>query len=148
MKTKNLLPFKRQEDSFLKPFESIDRALEDLFSMPVSMTGISKMPAVDMKETEKEIIVSVDLPGVDKKDIKLDLTENSLAISCERNESREEKEKGGYHMKEQIYGRFYRQFNLPAAVNTKDARASYKNGVLKINLQKQKPAAKHQITID
>jgi len=147
MGTKNLIPFERQEDSFLKPFESIDRVFEDIFSFPLSGEGGTRIPAVDLKETENEIIVSVDLPGVDKNDIKLDLTEDSLAISYERSQEKEEKSKNGYHMKEQRYGRFYRSFTLPATVKAKESKAAYKNGVLKIILQKQNPSTSHHITI-
>jgi len=146
MGTRNIIPFKRQEDSFLQPFESLDRVFEDLF--PLSGIGTTKLPAVDLKETEKEIILSVDLPGVDKKDIKLDLTEDSVAISCERNEAKEEKGKDGYHLKEQRYGRYYRSFALPSAVKTKESKAVYKNGVLKLTLQKQNPSTSQHINIE
>lgn len=148
MKNKNLPSNKLQRDNFFSPFESIDRAFDDLLSFPTSASSLIKSPAVDMKETEKDIIVSVDLPGVDKKDIKLDLTEDSIAISCERSESKEENGKGGYHIKEQRYGKFYRSFSLPAPIKTKDSKASYKNGVLTITLPKQKPSTVHRINID
>lgn len=146
MGTKNMIPFKRQEDSFLKPFESIDRVFEDLF--PLSGIAMTQLPAVDLKETDKEIMLSVDLPGVDKKDIKLDLTEDSVAISCERSETKDETGKGGYHLHQHRYGRYSRSFALPSAVKTKESKAVYKNGVLKVTLQKQKPSTSQHIDIE
>jgi HSP20 family protein len=148
MGSKELARVKRQEDGFLKPFESLDRVFEDLSTFPLTDIGKTGMSAVDMKETEKEILLSVDLPGVDKKDIKLDINDNSITISCERNEEKEEKNKGGYRIRETRYGRFYRSFPLPAEVKARESKASYKNGVLKVTLQKQNPGTSHQITIE
>jgi len=148
MGMKDLIPFKRREETFLEPFDSIDKAFEDLFAFPDIGTEKIQAPAVDIKETEKEIIVSADLPGIDKKDIKLDLTGNSLSISCERKEEKEEKDKGGYRMKETRYGKFYRAFALPAAIKEKETKAVYRNGVLKITMQKQKQNDSRRISIE
>ena len=148
MGTKSLIPSKRLEENVLRPFEAIDSVFEDMFDLSTSGYGGGNTPAVDMKETEKEIILDIDLPGVDKKDIKLDLTEQSVAVSCERRDEKEEHGRGGYRIKETRYGSIYRAFSLPAAVKTGESKAVYKNGVLKITLQKQKPAAVHQIMVE
>jgi len=144
-----MVPFKERPAGTLRPFESIGRALEDLFDL--DLTGGGKgvnTPQIDIRETDKTVEVSVALSGVEKKDINLDLTENSLAISCERREEREEKGTGGYRLKEQSYGRFYRSFSLPAAVKTGDAKAVYKDGVLKITMQKLRTDKTRQITVE
>lgn len=77
------------------------------------------------------------LPGVDRKDIRLEVTENSLAVSCERRQERKEEVPGTYSLREQSYGRFYRSFALPAAVRTAGARAVCRDGVLRVTLRKK-----------
>ena len=145
MNSKNIVPLARSAAA-LRPFESLGRVFEDLFDLP--LTGGTQTPQIDIKETDKTVEVSVALPGVDKKDISLDLTENSLAISCERREEKEKKGEGGYTLREQSYGRFYRAFTLPAPVKTGEAKASYKDGALKITMPKQKTGKARQITIE
>lgn len=147
MSTKALVHHKPRPAAEMEPFETLDWALDDLFDFPLLRGRSMNEPDVDIKETEKEIEVSVSLPGVEKKDIHLDLTENSLAVSCERREEKDEKGAGGYRLREQSYGRFYRSFTLPASVRTGDAKAVYKNGVLDITLQKQKTGKTHEVTI-
>lgn len=147
MKNKNLAALQQnKETAALKPFEAIDRAFEDFLTLP--SFGGSALPRADIKETDKEILVSVALPGVDKKDIQLDLREDSLSLSCERKEEKEETGKRGYYYKEQSYGKFYRTFALPAAVKPQAAKAEYKNGVLNITMQKQKETKTHKVNID
>lgn len=148
MDTKNVVPVRRWADAAARPFESLGGALEELFDLPLMGTRIINTPNIDLRETDKTIEVSAALPGVEKKDINLDLTENTLAISCERREEKEEKGAGGYRMKEQSYGRFYRSFTLPAAVKPGDAKGVYKDGVLRVTLQKQKTGAARQITVE
>ena len=148
MNTKDIVHFKGRSAGTLRPFESLGRVFEDLFDLPTLRGDAAHTPQIDIKETEKAIEVSVALPGVEKKDIILDLTENSLAISCERRAEKEEKDQDGYRLREQSYGRFYRAFTLPAAVKTEDAKAVYKNGALKITIQKQKADKARQINIE
>lgn len=94
-------------------------------------------PRIDAKETDNELIISASLPGVDKKDIKVDITDNRITISGERKEENEQKSKTQY-IREQRYGSFYRSFTLPVEVKSENAKASYKDGILKIVLPKQK----------
>jgi len=145
MNSKNIVPLIRPAAA-LRPFESLGRVFEDLFDLPLA--GGAQTPQIDIKETEKSVEVSVALPGVEKKDINLDLTENTLAISCERREAKETKGDGGYTLREQSYGRFYRSFALPAPVKTGEAKAVYKDGALRIVMPKQKTGRGRQITID
>lgn len=99
-------------------------------------------------ETEKEITVSAAMPGVDKKDIKVDVTDDTVTISSERREEKEEKEKGGYKLREQSYGMFYRSFTLPSSVKSAEAKAAYKDGILKITLTKQKESRINTVTVE
>ena len=145
MNDKNIVPLHRPAAT-LRPFESLGRVFEDLFDLPLA--GGLQSPQIDIKETDKSVEVSVALPGVEKKDISLDLTENTLAISCERREEKEKKDEGGYRLREQSYGRFYRSFTLPAPVKTGGAKAAYKDGALRITMPKQKTSKARQINIE
>lgn len=147
MGNKDIANLEKRSAAALRPFDSLGRVFEDLFDLPL-MRGGANTPQIDIKETDKEVQVSVALPGVEKNDINLDLTENSLAISCERREEKEEKGANGYRLKEQSYGRFYRSFTLPAPVKTGEAKAVYKDGALKITMPKQKTGQGRQITIE
>ncbi|OGS06940.1 MAG: hypothetical protein A2270_00700 [Elusimicrobia bacterium RIFOXYA12_FULL_51_18] len=89
MGDKDIANLEKRSAAALRPFKSLGRVFEDLFDLPL-ISGGTNTPQIDIKETDKEIQVSVALPGVEKKDINLDLTENSLAISCERHEEKEE----------------------------------------------------------
>ncbi|MDO8803844.1 MAG: Hsp20/alpha crystallin family protein [Elusimicrobiota bacterium] len=132
----------------LRPFESLGSVFEDMLELPMVEEKAIYMPPVDIRETDKTIEVSVELQGFDKKDINLYLTEDTLAISCERREENNEKDAGGYRLQEQSYGRFYRAFTLPAAIKTGDTKAVYKNGMLRIAMQKQKPGRYHQLKVE
>lgn len=146
MNDKNIVPLAKRPAAVTGPFGYLGRVFEDLFDLPLA--GAANTPQMDLRETDKAVEVSVALPGVDKKDINLDLTENTLAISCERREEKEEKGKGGYLRREQSYGRFYRAFTLPAPVKAGEAKAVYKDGALKITMPKQKVARGSRISID
>lgn len=146
MGNKDIANLSKRPATALGPIDSLNRVFEDLFDLP--LVGGANTPQMDIKETDKEVQVSVALPGVDKKDINLDLTENVLAISCERREEKEEKGEGGYRVKEQSYGRFYRSFSLPSPVKTGEAKATYKDGELKIVMPKQKTGKGRQIDIE
>jgi HSP20 family protein len=92
-------------------------------------------PEVDIKETEKEIIVKADLPGMKKEDIEVSLDNDLLVIKGERKFEKEEKEKD-YVRVERSYGSFYRSFNLGVPVKENEIKASYKEGVLEVVIPK------------
>lgn len=131
-----------------RPFESLGTAIEDMLDFPVLERNVIDMPPVDIRETGKTIEVSMALSGVEKKDIHLDLTEDSLAIFCESGAETNERNAKGYRFQEQSYGRFYRSFALPAAVKTDDAKAAYRNGVLTVTMYKQYPDRTRQLTVE
>lgn len=94
-------------------------------------------PYSDVIESDKEVIVTMELPGVEKSDIKITTTDNSVEISAERRSAAEEKrEERGYIMRERSYSSFYRKIPLSASVDPSRAKASYKNGILEIVLPK------------
>jgi len=103
-------------------------------------------PAVDIFETESEIVVKAELPGMDRKDIGLNLEKNVLTLRGERGFEKETKDEN-YHRIERSYGAFSRSFSIPATVDEEKIRADYKDGVLKIVLPKKEQAKPKQIRI-
>jgi HSP20 family protein len=111
---------------------------------PAATTSWS--PAVDIFETEGEIVVKAELPGMDRKDITLHLENNVLSLRGERKFEKETKDEN-YHRIERSYGTFSRSFAIPATVDEEKIRADYKDGVLKIILPKKEQAKPKQIKI-
>ena len=111
---------------------------------PAATTSWS--PSVDIFETEGEIIVKAELPGLERKDIVLHLENNVLTLRGERKFEKETKEEN-YHRIERSYGNFSRSFSIPATVDDEKIRADYKDGVLKIALPKKEQAKPKQIKI-
>jgi HSP20 family protein len=103
-------------------------------------------PAVDIFETEGDIVVKAELPGMDRKDIVLNLENNVLTLKGERRFEKETKEEN-YHRIERSYGGFSRSFSIPATVDEERIRADYKDGVLRILLPKKEQAKPKQIRI-
>src|SRR5438552_14430555 len=103
-------------------------------------------PAVDIFETENEIVVKAEVPGVDRKDIALNLENNVLTLKGERRFEKETKEEN-YHRIERAYGGFSRAFSIPATVDEEKIRADYHDGVLTIALPKKEQAKAKQIRI-
>jgi HSP20 family protein len=103
-------------------------------------------PAVDIYETDGEIIVQAELPGMDRKDISINLENNVLTIRGDRQFKKETKE-DNYHRIERSYGGFSRSFSIPTTVDEEKIRADYKDGVLKIVLPKKEQAKPKQIQI-
>ena len=103
-------------------------------------------PAVDIYETENEIMVHAELPGVDRKDIALNLEKNVLTLKGERRFEKETKQEN-YHRIERAYGGFSRSFSIPAIVDEEKIRAEYKDGILRISLPKKEQVKAKQIQI-
>jgi len=99
-------------------------------------TSNYREPLGDIWETDKEVIASVELPGLDKKDIQVNITDDALEIKAERKMEKEEKKKGMYRV-ERSYSGFYKCMPLPAEVEADKAEATYKNGVLEIHIPKK-----------
>src|SRR2546428_11462236 len=111
---------------------------------PAATTSWS--PAVDIFETEGDIVVKAEMPGMDRKDITLHLENNVLTLRGDRKFEKETKDEN-YHRIERSYGNFSRSFSIPATVDEEKIRADYKDGVLKIVLPKKDQAKPKQIKI-
>ena len=104
--------------------------------LPFFSNNASSMPAVNIREDDKNYILDLAVPGIDKKDLKIDMNEDVLTISSEaKNESEESND--GYKRKEFSYTAFCRSFYIPENVNKEKIEANYKDGVLTISLPKQ-----------
>ena len=97
----------------------------------------------DISETESEYEISVELPGIDEKDIQLDLSDDTLTLSAEKREEREEKKKN-YHLSERSYGSVRRSFRIPDGVDSSKIKADFSKGVLRVTLPKSKEAKAKQ----
>lgn len=104
-------------------------------------------PLVDIKDEGSEILVTTDLPGVEKSDVDLDVSDNMLTISAKRSASIEQKEEG-YLRRERTYSSFSRTVTLPDAVATEGAKAKLENGVLTVSLPKMQIEEKKKILIE
>jgi HSP20 family protein len=98
-------------------------------------------PAVDIYEEDGKIVVKAELPGMEKKDIKVNLEDRVLTLEGERSEENEMK-KENYYCRERSFGKFHRSFTLPAAIDSEKVNAAFKDGVLRVEIpmpEEQKP---------
>jgi HSP20 family protein len=124
-------------DEIRKTQENLTQLFEEYVPMKEWKGRKVFMPPVDIKEEGDNLVVTTDLPGINKEDIKLDLKNNVLEISATREEEKET-EKEGYIRRERSYTRFYRAVCLPTSVK-EEGTAKMENGVLTIILPKMKP---------
>jgi HSP20 family protein len=134
---RNLTAF---QDHFNRVFESSLKANQD------NSTLTTWAPAVDIYETENELVLKADLPDVDEKDIDIRIENNMLTIRGERKFEQSVKE-DNYLRVERTYGTFSRSFSLPNSVNTEAIQATYKNGVLSVQLPKRAESKPKQVKV-
>ncbi len=120
--------------------DSIERAFEDLWPEPVydfekGFREIYREPYVDVFEADKEVVVTVELPGVRKEDIDLTVREDSVEIKAEVKREEEKKEEGSYEHRK-MFQKYYTVVPLPCEVVPDKAKATYNNGVLEIRIPK------------
>lgn len=136
-------------DPFTSLRSEVDR-LFDEFTGSSFMRGIPTMftggagelrPQTDIKESDSEIVVTAELPGVKEKDISLTLQDKVLTIKGEK-KSETKKDEDNYHMVERSYGSFQRSFRLPDSVDEDACTADFSDGVLKVTVNKRKDAQK------
>ncbi len=111
-----------------------------------AMALVDWAPAVDVMETDDEFQIRAELPGVEKKDVKLSVENGVLLISGHREQEKEEKGKR-YHKIERAYGNFARSFTVPETVDAEKVTAEFKNGVLTVRLPKSEKARPKSIEV-
>jgi len=128
--------------------QEMNRFFDDFFGeRQTEMIQGNWLPAVDVSETETEMVVRAELPGMTEGDIELSLQDNVLTLKGEKKQEQHE-EKENYHRVERSYGSFTRSFTLPANVQQADIKATFKDGVLQIALPKAEEAKAKKITIN
>ena len=105
------------------------------------------IPAVDIYETKDSIMLNVELPGVTKEDMALEVKDNTLTIKGEKRLEKDLKEEN-FHRMERTYGSFMRSFTLPSTVHQEKVKAKFKDGILEITLPKAEEAKPKQIRVD
>ena len=125
------------------------RLFEDAFSRMLTepQTNRPWAPAVDIYETENELVLKADLPDVDLKDIDVRVENQTLTIAGERNFEKQDSGKG-YHRIERNYGTFVRSFSVPNTFDTENIAAEFKNGVLSVTLPKKEAAKPRQVKVE
>lgn len=143
-----IVPFRRKSEA-TDVFRGVDELMHRMwhefpFGELETDLGVEWTPKVDVSETEKELTVKAELPGIERDHIDISLDENTLVIKGEKNQEKEETGEH-YHRVERSYGSFYRSIRLPAAVEKDKIDASYHDGILKVVMPKSKEA-KERIT--
>ena len=145
----------------MNPFEEMERMFEQFMGRswmrPFSWENplLSEMaksmdirvPSVDVIDREEEVVVRAEIPGVDKENLEVSLSDDRLTIKGTTRQEKEEKEAGEYTRREMSRGSFTRVVTLPANVDGEKARASFKDGVLEMTLPKLKPSKRTRINV-
>ncbi len=134
----------RQSDSATTPFPTFSQHLEDfLNSYPFHTTlmdrGDAWRPAVDIHESDGNLVLRAEIPGINERDIEVKLEGNVLTLKGERKPETEDR--NNYYLQETFHGSFTRSFTLPETVDAEKIKADYKNGILTITIP-QKPEVK------
>jgi len=127
---------------WLRPFHW-DTPVFNEFSTTLETT----MPSVDVIDRDGEVVVKANLPGVDKKDIDISMTKNTVTIKGETSQE-EKEEKGDYYRCEISKGSYLRTLTLPADVDEKKAKAKFKDGVLEVTIPKLEVAHRSKVKVD
>ena len=129
------------------PFQDLDvierrmrRMLEDFGVAP------APLPAADMYETEKELVVELDVPGFDENELALEVSDSTLTITGERTKEKEQKEKS-FYLHERLERHFERRFKLPPEVDLDHVEAKFRTGVLEVHVPKAEPAKARKVEI-
>jgi len=110
---------------------------------PIGKTAHAFTPRVNVRETDEEIVVSAELPGLEEKDFDISLEDDVLTVKGEKHSEHEEKREGFQHV-ETVSGSFERRLRLPCEVDSDKVKATYKNGVVTVVLPKQ-PEARPEV---
>ncbi len=140
----------RRSISIWNPFAELERIrkeFERLFEeVPTLESEKIFAPVVDVYETDSELVIKAEVPGVKKEDIEVSIKDNAVHIKGEKKEEKEEKTEA-VHRVERFYGKFERYIPLPTDVKVDEAKAEYKDGVLEIRIPKAETAKEKKITI-
>lgn len=147
-------PLMKQTSRWIDPFDLVTDLQDDvnrLFSSSLRRGSLAQtgefFPSLEVKEDENQFLLHLDAPGMERKDLDISVTGNTLTVKGERKE--EENRKGkGYFYSERRYGSFQRSVELPVEVDADKVAANYKDGVLELVLPKSEKAKPKQIKVD
>jgi HSP20 family protein len=155
MNLRSLIPIGRDRNIARRelddPFTSLQREIDHLFNdftrgWPTVGRAPQLTPRMDVAETDKEIEITAELPGLEEKDVQVNIADNVLTIKGEKKAEKEEEDKN-YHLFERSYGSFSRTLELPAGTDPDTIKASISNGVLKVTVPKPAPAQVKRVQI-
>jgi len=150
---------KKTESGFFSPFEEMERWFEEAFRRPffapswmprLKFPEVGSMyPTVDIFEDGNNVVVKAELPGMQKEDIEVDISDDVITISGEK-KTEDKVEKKDYYRLERSYGSFTRTLQLPAETQTEKAKASFRDGVLEVRIPKTEAAVQKvkKITVE
>jgi HSP20 family protein len=141
----NLIPWKPARE-MMTLREAMDRLFDDAFTSPLSLRDGWSAPAIDMYQTDDEVVVRAALPGIKPDDVQINITGDVLHIKGEMKHEEEKQEKA-WHMREQRWGAFERSVALPTDVIADKAKAEFENGVLTVTLPKAEEVKPKTINI-
>jgi HSP20 family protein len=152
---------KKDESKLLRPFEEMDRIFENLFARgwmrpsnwdlsaldDIRMPFSGKIPRIDVVDRSKEVVIRAEIPGVDKKDLDVTMTDTAVTVKgSTRIEKKDERE--DYYRSEISKGSFSRTVALPDNVDAEKAKASFTDGLLEITVPKLRESVRHNIKVD
>lgn len=134
---RDVMTLQNRVNSIFRDFNEGDSAL----------TTASFVPPVDVYEDPQKVVLKLEVPGIEEKDLDVRVENHTLTVKGERKFEKEEKEEN-FHRIERRYGSFYRAFTLPSTVDTEHVQANYNAGVLKLELKKKEEAQPKQIKVN
>jgi HSP20 family protein len=142
-------PFAEMEREMRELTERFNRMLSFWPARPAARESLSVAdwaPSVDISETDSEYLVKAEVPGIDKKDVKVTVQDHLLTLQGERKQEKEEKGRR-FHRVERSYGSFFRTFEIPEGVDESKLKAEFKDGVLTVHLPKTEKAVSKAIEV-
>ena len=149
----------RRRAAIPSPWDEMDRFFEGAFPRGQFRFGRwpwpewtprfeSRFPAVDVIDRPDHIVVRAEVPGVKKEDLDVSVSDNQVTIRATSKIEEEKKEEGEYYRREMRQGEYSRSIGLPADVDSAEARASFKDGILELTLPKTAPSKRHSIKVE
>jgi len=140
----------REQTPYFSLQQDVNRAFDNFFrtfemSMMTPFSDLSEgvfQPRVEVRESSKDIRISAELPGIDEKELDVSIANNCLTIKGEKREEKED-DTSGYHRMERTYGSFQRSIPFPCEIDKDKAQATFKRGVLTVNLPKTAKSQQH-----
>ena len=140
-----ITPYRASSDPFDRLFDALTGSIPGASGRGGG--ALMRSPATDVVETEREIRVHTEMPGLKRENIEIDVENNVLTIRGEKSEERTEGEEGKYHLAERRYGTFARSFVLPRDVDSENIEASFDSGVLTVTIPKSEQARRRRIEV-